>query len=76
MLNSVAGYDRSFTRNFSNEEAIAIHQMGMVERMAKNYEKALHHFDEELRLLSDHGLDNYLKLSANFYERAIFFTKL
>lgn len=52
------------------EEAIAIHQMGMVERMAKNYEKALHHLDEELRLLSDYGLDNHLKLSANFYERA------
>lgn len=51
------------------EEAIALHQLGMTERMAKNFEEALHIIQTEFQLLEKHGLDSDLKRSANFYEQ-------
>lgn len=51
------------------EEAMALHQLGMTERMGKNFEEALHFFQTELQLLEKHGLDSDLKRSANLYEQ-------
>lgn len=51
------------------EEAMALHQLGMVERMAGEFEKALHFFTEEERVWSQHFSDFSVGFSANFYER-------
>lgn len=50
------------------DEAIALHQLGMVERMAENYSEALAFFNKELLLRKKYQLDHDLSLSAIFYE--------
>ncbi|WOV83658.1 tetratricopeptide repeat protein [Sporosarcina jeotgali] len=57
------------------EEHIAIHQLGMVERMAGNFIEAQALFDEELKLLEDCKPDFHLGFAANFYEQGFIMLK-
>ena len=54
-----------------NEEDrhIAVHQLGMVARMAGNYEKAMALFSEEEALIHSAFPDDPLRISANLYEQ-------
>lgn len=61
-------------RNFQDEH-IAIHQMGMVERMAENYSKAQELFEEELRLLKNSKPDFQVAFAANYYEQGLIMLK-
>jgi tetratricopeptide (TPR) repeat protein len=63
-LRNLANRDGDIT-----EESIAIHQLGMVERMAENYNEALHLFELELSLLENYSLLSDLSLATNFYEQ-------
>lgn len=56
--------------NSDEERHIAIHQYGMVERMAGNYSDAKTLFQREAELIHMAFADNDLILSANFYEQA------
>lgn len=56
--------------NSDEERHIAIHQYGMVERMAGNYSDARTLFRQEADLINKAFADNDLILSANFYEQA------
>ena len=62
-------YDRARECGDVEEEGVALHQLGMVERMAQNYGQALSLFAAEFACIQkqNHNLD--LKLSANCYER-------
>lgn len=57
------------------DEIIAIHQLGMVERMAENYDKAQELFDEELTLLRSSNPNWYVGFAANFYEQGFILFK-
>lgn len=50
-------------------EAIALHQLGMVERLAEEYEAAISLFEEEFALRKKHLSDDYIGFSANLYEQ-------
>ena len=54
-------------------EAIAYHQLGMVERMAGQTEKASHYFEEELAILHAHFPQWELGYSANYYEQGMLY---
>ena len=58
------------------EKHIAIHQIGMVERMAGNYERAMELFMEEAHLISFSFPDDTLRMSANFYEQGYIALKM
>lgn len=78
-------YVESFSENFdkardyakkligmaqSNEDRhIYLHQLGMVERMAQNYDTALDIFVDEEGIIHDQFPDDYNSLSANLYEQ-------
>lgn len=51
------------------EEAMALHQLGMVERMAGEYEEALRLFTAEKEIWKGHFPDFYIGFSANCYEK-------
>ena len=51
------------------EKHIAIHQLGMIERMAGNYAKAMELFLQEERLLFRYFPDDPQRMSANLYEQ-------
>lgn len=51
------------------EEAMAFHQLGMVERMAGEYESALRLFTKEAAIWKAHFPDFTVGFSANSYER-------
>lgn len=51
------------------EEAMAFHQLGMVERMAGNYQRATDFFAAEGEIWTRHFSDFYVGFAANFYER-------
>ncbi len=55
----------------TNEEDrhIYLHQLGMVERMAENYETALSVFVDEENIIKAAFSDGYDRLSANMYEQ-------
>ncbi|PRY81415.1 tetratricopeptide repeat protein [Alkalibacterium olivapovliticus] len=57
----------------SNEDkvnhCIAIHQLGMVERMAEKFDEALKLFQSEADFLEKYKIESALNWSANFYER-------
>lgn len=53
----------------TQERHIAIHQAGMVERLAACYPQALALFAEEHSLLARHCPDSPLALSTNLYEQ-------
>lgn len=57
----------------SNEDkvnhCIAIHQLGMVERMAEKFDEALKLFQSEADLLGKYKIESALNWSANFYEQ-------
>lgn len=57
-------------REIKNKEIIsqAIHQIGMVYRQNKKYEKALDKFYEEKNFIKEHFEDNLLFIAANNYE--------
>lgn len=61
--------------NIENEH-IAVHQLGMVERMAKNYEKALELFSEEFKLLNREKPDFSAGYAANYYEKGMILLEL
>lgn len=61
--------------NIENEH-IAVHQLGMVERMAKNYEKALELFSEEFKLLNREKPGFSAGYAANYYEKGIILLEL
>ncbi|MGI6696294.1 MAG: tetratricopeptide repeat protein [Christensenellales bacterium] len=65
-------YAAELLRLADNEEArhIALHQMGMVERVAKDYDKAQQLFEQEKALILTHFPDDTLKHAANSYELA------
>ena len=52
------------------ERRIAVHQCGMVERMAGNYYEAKKLFQQEVELIHKAFSDDNLRLAANFYEQA------
>ena len=52
------------------ERHVAIHQLGMVERMAGNYGEAMNLFRQEAEVILAAFPDSDLRLSANLYERA------
>ena len=56
--------------NHDEERHVAIHQYGMVERMAGNFRKAKVLFQQEAELIQAAFSDDDLKLSANYYEQA------
>ncbi|WP_422123327.1 tetratricopeptide repeat protein [Planococcus sp. X10-3] len=51
------------------EEAMALHQLGMVGRMAGNYQQATEFFIAEGEIWTRHFPDFYVGFAANFYER-------
>ncbi|MGG0669730.1 tetratricopeptide repeat protein [Lederbergia citrisecunda] len=57
------------------DEIIAIHQLGMVERMAQNYDKALEIFDEEVTLLRSSHPNWHVGFAANYYEQGYILLK-
>ena len=82
-------YVESFSENFdkareyanklvgmaqSNEDRhIYLHQLGMVERMAQNYDTALSIFRDEESIILEYFPDDYGSLSANMYASLILF---
>jgi len=52
------------------ERHIALHQAGMVERMAGDYEEALKLFQEEEEVINKAFPTDDLRIAANLYERA------
>ncbi|MEK5174335.1 tetratricopeptide repeat protein [Heyndrickxia sp. FSL W8-0496] len=54
-------------------EAIALHQLGMVERLAKNFNEALLLFQNEQQMLEKYFPDFFVGMSANFYEQGMIF---
>ncbi len=50
-------------------EHVALHQLGMVERLAENYDHALELFHEEFVLIRNNLDDAELSLSANLFEQ-------
>lgn len=65
--------ERTVAKGNSKEEHIAVHQLGMVERMAGNYEAALALFTEEFVLLNNENPDFAAGYAANFYEKGYIF---
>lgn len=59
------------TKGNFHDEHIAIHQLGMVERMAENIEAAQALFEEEYLLLQNTMPDFQLGFAANLYEKGI-----
>lgn len=59
-----------------DERHIAVHQLGMVARMAGNYEKAIALFSEEEALIHSAFPDDPLRISANLYEQGYVALKL
>lgn len=56
-------------REDKTAEAIALHQLGMVERLVGEYGAAISLFEEEFALRSKHLPDDYSGFSANLYEQ-------
>ena len=56
--------------NNDEERHVAIHQHGMVERMAGNFSKSKILFQQEAELIREAFADDELRLSANYYEQA------
>ncbi|WP_085993574.1 tetratricopeptide repeat protein [Oceanobacillus senegalensis] len=51
------------------DEALAYHQLGMVERLSGNIEKALHYFAKEYEIYHDTFPEFHLGFAVNLYER-------
>jgi len=66
----------ALSENNKMNHCIAVHQVGMVERMAENYDEALNTFQLEATLLKDYEIDSALNWSANFYEQGYVFLKM
>ena len=50
-------------------EAIALHQLGMVERLAEEYDAAISLFGKEFALRNKHLPEDHIGFSANLYEQ-------
>src|SRR5690606_18099615 len=59
----------ALSRKDTAAEAIALHQLGMIERLAEEYDAAISLFEEEFALRSKHLPDDHLGISANLYEQ-------
>src|SRR5699024_7839804 len=55
------------------EEAIAYHQLGMVERLAGQYDKALRFLSTEAEIYKTLDGDFHLELAANVYEQGMIY---
>lgn len=51
------------------DHCVAVHQLGMVKRMATCYEEAQHLFQLEAKLLKEYNIESHLNWSANYYEQ-------
>ncbi len=51
------------------EQAVALHQLGMVERMAGNLDEAFAYFQQEHQRIEDIEENKHLMLAANYYEQ-------
>lgn len=51
------------------DHCVAVHQLGMVERMAGCYDKAEQLFQIEAKLLKEYGITSTVNWSANYYEQ-------
>ena len=85
-------YVESFSKNFkearsyvalllsstidNEEKHIALHQAGMTERMAENYEKAMDYILQEEAVIREFFADDPLVLSVNLYEQGYLSLKL
>ncbi|MFS0688790.1 tetratricopeptide repeat protein [Sporosarcina sp. 179-K 8C2 HS] len=69
-LKQIAQFNRD-----TQGEHIAIHQLGMVERMAENYTKAQDLFEEELSLLRERKPAFLVGFAANHYELGLIMLK-
>lgn len=58
------------------DQHVALHQLGMVERMAGNWPEAMQLFLEEERVLCASFPDDDLRLAANLYEQAYVYFRL
>lgn len=50
------------------EQHVALHQLGMVERMDSEFDKAHDYFNQEQQLLDQHFPDDSMRKSVNLYE--------
>lgn len=62
-------FDISLSQEDKKEEAMALHQLGMVERMAGEFDKALHFFTEEEKIWKQYFPEFFIGFSANSYEK-------
>lgn len=63
------------TNSNLQDELITIHQLGMVERMAENYDDAQKLFKEELELLQSSHPNWHVGFAANYYEQGYILLK-
>lgn len=61
--------DISLNQEDKKEEAMALHQLGMVERMAGEFNDSLYYFNEEEKIWKHYFPEFYLGFSANSYEK-------
>ena len=61
--------DLAITNGQEMDHCVAVHQLGMVERMASCYEKAEQMFQLEAKLLKEYGIASVLSWSTNYYEQ-------
>ena len=61
--------DIAITNGQEMDHCVAVHQLGMVERMASCYEKAEQMFQLEAKLLKEYGIASTVNWSANYYEQ-------
>lgn len=59
-----------------DERHTAIHQLGMVERMAGNYKEAMALFSEEESIIHASFPEDHWRMSANFYEQGYVMLKM
>lgn len=59
----------------TEKEQIALHQLGMVERMAGNYGKAQEYFMEEFTMLEQNRPAFHTGFAANYYEQGMILLK-
>ena len=51
------------------DHCVAVHQLGLVERMVERYEEAQLLFQLEVKLLKDYNIESALNWLANYYEQ-------
>lgn len=59
----------AITNGRKMDHCVAVHQLGMIERMASCYDEAKQMFQLEEKLLKNYGITSALNWSANYYEQ-------